>query len=748
MISEIFKGIIMNKPLYVICILTVLSLLSCETGNYSKLTNYNNKSFSCRFVAKKRTSTNEYSSDDKLWETMINDIIDESVKSCQTEVLTGYKEKIHSTQVNDKEKMIADFSNYISTKSWAKTTVLNRNESKYNNQLCIEIELEVRPINIQTFIPGSEESEWYSVKNSNSIDEVRKFQQRFPKGNHAIDALHLIEELENYEMKIEEEKQWIQIKKSNIGQVNDVTSFIKKYPHGKHIVKARQLLKQLQEEKQWIEIKESDVEEIVDVTSFIKKYPHGKHIIEANQLLKQLQQLQENILCSTIKKLYDDEARQLLNQLQEFTPCSTTERKKTVEHINHNIKKIDQYIDEYSKGRCLKIAQNRKKDWLAIIAWIDLQCTTNTNTNNINIDKDQKIIANIKKIIAHIKEYPSGIIYTDATSKLKTLLSNLDKKIETITSIKKIIVKKQYEQDLDKTKALDRINAILQDKIKEIQMYQIEQELGLVLIKRGSFQRGSEKNYSCRCEGNEGGCVDEARKDNQHKVNISKPFYICDHEVTVSEYIKCVENKNCKSPKCDKNECPSISNWKKKDDRLNHPMNCVSWIDASDYFNWLNDNYSDILGIVFRFCTEAEWEYAALAGRINNEWICDDESQIKYYAWFRDNAYTNSLTNEDSHTREVKTKKPNKFRLFDMSGNVFEWVQDSMNEYSKKEQTDPVQQKIDGQKTKIRRCGAFNTQKKCMQITTRAYHDDNVRSGLNGFRICAEPISMMDESNE
>jgi formylglycine-generating enzyme required for sulfatase activity len=595
---------------------------------------------------------------------MINDIIDESVKSCQTEVLTGYKEKIHSTQINDKEKMIADFSNYISTKSWAKTTVLRRNESKNSNQLCIEIELEVRPINIQSFIPGTEESEWYRAKNSNSLDLVRKFQQRFPNGNYAIDALHLIDKLENYAMIIEEEKQWIEIKNSNVGQVNDVTSFIKKFPYGKHIDNARQLLKQLH----------------------------------------------ENILCSTIEK------------------------SNSVELINHNIKEIDQYIHEYPEGECLKIAQDRKKDWFAIKDWKDVQ-----KINKINIVNTQRV----ENIIAHIKKYPNRISYTDAISQLKMLLSNLNNKIETMTSIEDFIVKKTNEQYLDKTEAVEKINTILQDKIKVIRNYQIKQVLGLVRIEAGSFLMGSKNaNLSCICKDNEGGCVsEEAYKINQHKVNISKPFYICDHEVTVSEYKTCVDYKKCKSPKSNIKECQSVSNWKEKNNRLKHPINCVSWLDASDYFNWLNEKYSDKLGLKFRFCTEAEWEYAALAGRENNEWICDDESQIGNYAWYRVNAYGQSLKDDSTSTREVKTKKPNKFRLFDMSGNVFEWVQDSVKVYSKKEQTDPVQQNIEGKKTKIRRGGAFNTKKKCMQITTRAYHDDFVRSCLNGFRICAEPVN-------
>jgi formylglycine-generating enzyme required for sulfatase activity len=91
----------------------------------------------------------------------------------------------------------------------------------------------------------------------------------------------------------------------------------------------------------------------------------------------------------------------------------------------------------------------------------------------------------------------------------------------------------------------------------------------------------------------------------------------------------------------------------------------VNWYDAECYAQWLTKK-TDSEKRPFRLPTEAEWEYAARAGTNSVfYWGADDP---KNNAWFDENS--------GNKTQPVRQKKPNNFDLYDMSGNVFEWVQD------------------------------------------------------------------------
>jgi formylglycine-generating enzyme required for sulfatase activity len=100
--------------------------------------------------------------------------------------------------------------------------------------------------------------------------------------------------------------------------------------------------------------------------------------------------------------------------------------------------------------------------------------------------------------------------------------------------------------------------------------------------------------------------------------------------------------------------------------RGQRPVINVSWYDAECYKQWLTKK----TGSKYRLPTEAEWEYAARA-RTNTVFYWGNEDPNKY-AWFS--------RNSDGKTQPVRQKKPNKFGLYDMSGNVSEWVLDCFHE--------------------------------------------------------------------
>ena len=110
----------------------------------------------------------------------------------------------------------------------------------------------------------------------------------------------------------------------------------------------------------------------------------------------------------------------------------------------------------------------------------------------------------------------------------------------------------------------------------------------------------------------------------------------------------------------------------KGDDR---PVEKVNWYDVQEFIKKLNSR----TGQQFRLPTEAEWEYAARAGS-TTKFYWGDKSDVSF-SWTAKNAR--------SRSHLVGQKKPNAFGLYDMSGNVWEWVVDWENSYSEQPETNP-----------------------------------------------------------
>jgi formylglycine-generating enzyme required for sulfatase activity len=111
----------------------------------------------------------------------------------------------------------------------------------------------------------------------------------------------------------------------------------------------------------------------------------------------------------------------------------------------------------------------------------------------------------------------------------------------------------------------------------------------------------------------------------------------------------------------------SSFNWKNPGftQDYRHPVVCVSWNDAKAYTKWLSEQ----TGKEYRLPSEAQWEYACRAGSTGKYSFGDDENQLGNYGWYDDE-------NAGSQTHPVGEKQANKFGLYDMHGNVWEWLED------------------------------------------------------------------------
>jgi formylglycine-generating enzyme required for sulfatase activity len=160
------------------------------------------------------------------------------------------------------------------------------------------------------------------------------------------------------------------------------------------------------------------------------------------------------------------------------------------------------------------------------------------------------------------------------------------------------------------------------------------------LIPAGEFQMGSAN-----------GSDDEHPV---HTVRISKPFYLGIYEVTQGQW-EAVMGNNPSQFKGD----------------ANRPVETVSWEEVQKFIDKLNTREG---GTQYRLPTEVEWEYAARAGSTTEYSFGDDSSQLGKYAWFGNNA--------GNMTQQVGKLQPNAWGLYDMHGNVWEWVQDLYGKYA------------------------------------------------------------------
>ncbi len=149
---------------------------------------------------------------------------------------------------------------------------------------------------------------------------------------------------------------------------------------------------------------------------------------------------------------------------------------------------------------------------------------------------------------------------------------------------------------------------------------------------------------------------EEGRYDDekQHRVTLTKGFWMMEMEVTQKQWKAVMEN--------------NPSNFKGDD----LPVECVSWNDCQEFCRKCS-----ALGLPVLLPTEAQWEYACRAGSTDAY-----AGNLDDMAWY----YKNS----GSKTHPVGTKNPNAWGLYDMHGNVWEWCQDWKGDYPKGSVTDPT----------------------------------------------------------
>ncbi len=244
-----------------------------------------------------------------------------------------------------------------------------------------------------------------------------------------------------------------------------------------------------------------------------------------------------------------------------------------------------------------------------------------------------------------------------------------------------------------------------------------------VLVNSGSFLMGT----TWREEG----------VDNEpvRRINLNYDYFIGKREVTFDEFDTFCEETG--------RNVPDDSGW----GRDSRPAINVSWWDAIAYCNWLSfkeglplayDSEGHILDAMgrrttdpsevkgYRLPTDAEWEFAARGGNASEGYTRLVGNSVDLVAWYK--------SNSENLTHPVGTKAPNELGIFDLLGNVWEWVSDYHTDYSCSEEANPYVDSFSAYR--VKRGGSWIDCPVGVSIDVRSKGlPDHAITNL-GFRIC------------
>lgn len=220
-----------------------------------------------------------------------------------------------------------------------------------------------------------------------------------------------------------------------------------------------------------------------------------------------------------------------------------------------------------------------------------------------------------------------------------------------------------------------------------------------ILIKGGRFVMGDISHK-------------ESDSSPPHRVTVSD-FMISKYEVTFGQYDKFCEETNRKKP--------ADEGW----GRGSRPAINVSWKDAVAFTEWLNKKSVR----EFRLPSESQWEYASRAGKTTSYWWGNQKEKNMA------NCFDCGSEWDNHSTAPVGSFKPNPWGLYDMTGNVTEWVFDKAHEgYENAPGTDEPWLE-GGLQYRIVRGGSYRSAIGNLTVYFRDWYEEDTTSSDTGFRV-------------
>ncbi|HEY3856312.1 MAG TPA: formylglycine-generating enzyme family protein [Verrucomicrobiae bacterium] len=245
--------------------------------------------------------------------------------------------------------------------------------------------------------------------------------------------------------------------------------------------------------------------------------------------------------------------------------------------------------------------------------------------------------------------------------------------------------------------------------------------MALRLVPAGMFRMGS-RGYS-------------PSEEPIHRVRISEPFWMAETPVTQAQFALWTRAEK-------------IEHTNHFDGRPEHPAESMDWRQAVSFCDWLTRvKAKDFPEGFHRAClpTEAEWEHACRAGTETEYYTGDGDAAMAGAGWFGEQWDTGA-------THPVRQKAPNRFELYDLHGNVWEWCHDAWDDQAYRKRADGAMDPgsderdngwregiaclIESNQTRVLRGGSWvNAAGYCRSACRVGYWPD-VRHWYDGFRVC------------
>ena len=229
----------------------------------------------------------------------------------------------------------------------------------------------------------------------------------------------------------------------------------------------------------------------------------------------------------------------------------------------------------------------------------------------------------------------------------------------------------------------------------------------MVWIPPGTFMMGAPEEELGR----------EVSEGPQHEVTITQGFYIGKYEVTQSQWEVVTGTRP----------------WEGQTFTMNDPdapVAYISWDDVQVFIAALNEFAGEE---VYRLPTEAEWEYACRAGTTTRWAFEDNQDLVGLYAWYKGSAGT-----DHRYAHPVGDRLSNTWGVYDMHGNVAEWVYDWHDDYSSEPQVDPAGP--DTGERRVVRGGGFGSTFERVRSAARTFQRPNKNFGDAGVRLAREAL--------